>query len=645
MFKVICLTAALMSPVVLSAQEAQTTSDVAEDKIMTETVSRKIALEDLGFGDGITFRQLSGSSMVYLPIPVGVPLREGGLQLDLRHGSTVKADRYLQVSIEGRPAVTQALEGASGFLRLQVPLRAEDVTDGFLALELSYSGAASDRVCVDDRASGDYLHIAGSSAFTVSFASSAIDTAAAYAALSPDDVRLAFSGEDTLAGLAAAVRASALYGAENGGLKVGKADDNPGTLWTEGNIEIETTSFGAASEMALATGDGPPILNLRGTDPQVGLWQLSSEWSGLTTGLPTITDFAEAGNMSSSAVPLSAFNADMNPKQLVSSEEYLIPFQSSDVPPGKSATGVSLMLAAAPDPEGRGVTASVFLNETLLGSRPLASGDPARLNFRIPDGLMGRDNLLRVMMQRQASGGECRFRPQGYPVQLLPGSVITLSDDGAGAGDFYSLRRDFGDGVQVVLDADLGLSFEDALPWVAGVAGSMIPDRSTIVARGSVTALEDTLPFFVVSNVNPGDGDPLITFDQGRIEVRDSQGVPVFAGDGLSRVGVVQIVKRGGATGLWLRPGDGPPPALSPERPLILDRGDLALIGEEGILVATSTDQGSLLEVSYPDRTSLSQILAKYRLWIVGGLWLLITLVVLVIFQRLYRRGNKPTGT
>ena len=98
-------------------------------------------------------------------------------------------------------------------------------------------------------------------------------------------------------------------------------------------------------------------------------------------------------------------------------------------------------------------------------------------------------------------------------------------------------------------------------------------------------------------------------------------------------------------TGLWLRPGDGPPPAVSPDRPLILDRGDLALIGEEGIIVATSMDQDALLEVRYPDTTSLAQLLDKYRLWLVGGLWLLMTLVVLMIFQRLYRRGNKPRET
>ena len=84
---------------------------------------------------------------------------------------------------------------------------------------------------------------------------------------------------------------------------------------------------------------------------------------------------------------------------------------------------------------------------------------------------------------------------------------------------------------------------------------------------------------------------------------------------------------------------------LSDDRPLILDRGDLAVFGQDGVIVATSSDGSSLVDVVYPDRMSLSQLLAKYRPWIAGGFWLLLTLVVLVVFQRVYRARRASPGS
>lgn len=63
------------------------------------------------------------------------------------------------------------------------------------------------------------------------------------------------------------------------------------------------------------------------------------------------------------------------------------------------------------------------------------------------------------------------------------------------------------------------------------------------------------------------------------------------------------------------------------------------------MILATSTDRAPLIEVSYPDRQSIAQLLAKYRPWIVGGLWIVLTLIVLGIFQRVYRARRAPSGS
>ncbi|UWR30730.1 cellulose biosynthesis cyclic di-GMP-binding regulatory protein BcsB [Sulfitobacter sp. W002] len=621
------------------------TANAPAQLVQEGLIARTFDLAELGFQNGISFRQLSGDATIYIPLPDADALNSGSLQLELEHASTTEVDRYLQVSVAGRPVTSQALPNGAGRLSLPVPLNPEDVSGGFIAVGLSYSGALSDRVCVDERASGDFLEITAASSVTLQLDPSEIDTSAAFAGLRPANTRLAINGNDSLAALAAATRAAALFDAEAGRLTFAEEAASPAGAWSEGVIQLDVNASGVASEMAVDTQAGLPVLNLRGSDPQVGLWQMMSEWSALSNTDATVVDVAGAQAPFDDRLPLSALQADLTPRAVVSTEDFFVPFQSSDLPAGKGVAGVNLHVAAALDPEGRGATASVFLNDTLLGNRPLGSGKPEQLTFSVPSGLLGRDNLLRVSIQRQPTGGECRFKPQGYPAQILPGSALLLSDAAPQDQDFFALRQEFGNGVQVVLDPALSLDFAQTLPWLAGVAGSVIPDRATILPRASVDALEGDEPFFVISEQNPGDGDPLITFDQGRIEVRDRQDNLIYSGEDLSRLGVVQIVTRGDTRGLWLRPGNGPAPELTPERPMMLDRGDLALIGQDGVILATATDRSPLVDVVYPDRTSLAQMLAKYRPWIVGAIWVLVTLLVLVVFQRVYRarRGKDET--
>ncbi|EAQ02408.1 hypothetical protein OB2597_20036 [Pseudooceanicola batsensis HTCC2597] len=639
------LGALMLAPLAAFAQSSgQQTAPVAV-AAPAEGVTRSITLADLGYSDGLSFRQLSGEATLFVPVPDTTPLRGGTVTLEITHGATVPVDRYLQVSIGGRPVASRALGNAADTISLPVAIRPGDVSGGFLTLGLTYSGAFTDRVCVDERASGDFVDIAPDSAVTLDLDPTEIGSPALFAGFRPSQTRLILPEAPSPALLAAVTRAAALFDAEAGGMRVGPADPSDGSAWEEGALTLETATSGAASEMQVTSGTPFPELRIRGTDPQVGLWQLTSQWAGLADAETTVTMAVGDAAPAPDVLPLAALSADLTPRQVVSTENVLVPFQSSDLPPGKTVAAVELMVAAALDAEGRGATASVYLNETLLGNRPLPDGDPQRLSFDVPRGLIGRDNQLRVSIQRQPSGGECRFKPQGYPAQILPGSVLRLTDANAPDGHFFALRQDFGAGVQVVLDPALGLDFDEALPWIAGVAGSMIPERAPILPRTDVAALEPGFPFFVISATSPGEGEPAVTFDEGRVEIRDTDGQVMFAGAALERLGVAQIVTRGGQDGLWLRPGTGPAPAPSAETPLILDRGDLALIGQDGVIVSTSARTNPVLEVRYPDRTSLSQLLAKYRPWVVGGAWVLLTLIVLIVFQRIYRARRGGPGT
>ncbi|MBU2959181.1 cellulose biosynthesis cyclic di-GMP-binding regulatory protein BcsB [Paracoccus sp. 1_MG-2023] len=641
---------ALLAAMAGHAHAQQGAPTPAQASASPAAISRVLTLADLGYTDGVSFRQMNGQATLYVPLAQPQVIRDGVLRLQLRQGETLPADRYLQVRLGERIVASRSLQDAGDAFVLPIAFEPEDVTNGFLVVTITYSGAISDHVCIDDRASGDFVSISPQSTLELELTADAVDSPMLFSMLRPSEMRVLLSETDSLAGLAAATRAAVLFGAQSGQLHFGpddggQDDAGPDGRWAEGVVNIEPTSSGAAVEMSVSNAAGLPELTLRGSDPQIGLWQLASEWNSLADTQDVVTDRVELAQPDLEALPLAVLDADLAPREVVGTSEVLVPFSINDLPSNKTVAAVDLQVAAALDPEGRGATASVYLNNTLLGNRPLSSGLPERLLFDVADGLIGRDNLLRIVIQRQPVGGECRFRPQGYPAQVLPGSVLRLSDRADGSDDFFHIQQDFGAGVQLVLDPDSRLDIQSAMPWIAGVAGSLIPGKAPVVPRGTVDAIEPGMPFLVVSKNDPGDEKAAVTFDEGQVQIRDSDDEVIYSGEDLERLGIVQIVSRNGERGVWLRPGDGPQPVLSPQRPLVLDRGDLALVGEQGVQLVTSMDRAPLIQVTYPEQQSLAQLFAKYRPWVVGGLWVLLTIAVLGFFQRIYSRRKSSSGS
>jgi hypothetical protein len=75
-----------------------------------------------------------------------------------------------------------------------------------------------------------------------------------------------------------------------------------------------------------------------------------------------------------------------------------------------------------------------------------------------------------------------------------------------------------------------------------------------------------------------------------------------------------------------------------------LNRGDVALLDKTGVALALSTERDTLLQVSYVDQRSFLTNLDQFRPWILGGIWVMVTLTVLVVLQRIYRRRHAAAG-
>jgi hypothetical protein len=56
------------------------------------------------------------------------------------------------------------------------------------------------------------------------------------------------------------------------------------------------------------------------------------------------------------------------------------------------------------------------------------------------------------------------------------------------------------------------------------------------------------------------------------------------------------------------------------------------------VALALSTERDTLLAIAYPDHESWMAPLQRLRPWIVGGLWIVVTLALLLVLQKVYRR-------
>ncbi|MHA7874389.1 cellulose biosynthesis cyclic di-GMP-binding regulatory protein BcsB [Roseivivax sp.] len=653
----IALALAALAPGYLWAQEAVTPAvevraPAAEEGAPAEApagaVLREIDLAEIGFAAGFEFEQLSGSAVAFFPVGAEEAIRGMTLTLRLRHGEAMPVERHLKLRINDRVVHVERLDAGREALEVSLPVPPEAAQGGFVKLGLEYAGASSDNICIDERASGDFLTVLPESALALQLDRAALDTVDRVAQVMPPlKVLEAGADSDPARALPFALRAAALFDAEYGLLQAGQGGLPAGETWEAVTLGLngrpDTAETGTVS-----LGAGPaPSLEFGGAEPGLGLALATSRWRALGGGTIAAQAVSPDIGGDDDRVSFATLGAPELRQDVVGSSTFEFSVPADAFAPGRLPSEVELLIGAARSVNGRGVTVSAYLNNTLLGSRPLDSDVPVWMDFPIPEGLVGRDNLMTVVVQRQTEGGNCLFAPQGYPVQILPQSRFVTAEAPAPESDFFLMRQAFGQGADVILGE--GETLQGFLPWLLPVAGALLPDSAEVRLASSLEAslpeegAEETAtprPFLYIGAEAPEGSDPGLRFDRGRVELRDSAGEVIFAGAALDEVGLVQIVEAEGRPGVWLRPGRGPAPSPSQAQPLLLDRGDLAFLDGEGLALAASTARNDLVEVRYPDRMDLWQVAAKYRPWIVGALWLALTLVIIRVLSGIYRRSR-----
>jgi hypothetical protein len=630
-----------------------------------------VPFADAGFPNGFRLSNLAGRREVYIPVPQGIELGLADLVIVYDDVSAHDARRSLEILANDRSVASFALDGKSAGRTVRVSLAAAVAREGFLKLSFLYSGAATQDRCIDVRYVGDSMTVRPESAIEFKIGMTGVPNITATAALMPKEVAILLSNPAppavdiaaalTLArSLTATGRDVTFYHGMDTMPELVDQDDK--RRWTRGLVVVGAfgaiasrldapvaTRVGATaaidSTLAAARIGGVPILLV--TDP-------ASARAGLLPSNPSLSALRDTSSASVRQVatpkrPVDRITFDalgLVPAQaeVFGRADLALAIPGRILPSGTKPSRLVLDLMVAPDGAGEKAVVSVFVNERLLTSTVATIGGPTRLDFALPDGLVGSVANIRAVIQRRSPQGDCRFEPQGYPAEMLGSSSVILSAAGPVAQDFSDLATLWANGVEILVPASTSEHPLSVVASLADILNALSKETAPIevkyIAGGA--APTPSAPFILVSNLAPAGAEQRVRFDRGRVAVTDRAGSTLLDIGGFTTGAVAQIVTSNGNPGLWIKPltVDGSLPA-SPA--INLDRGDVAFLDKGGVALALSTERDALLRVSYPDQASWLTNLDRFRPTIVAAIWALITLALLFVLQRIYRRRHATT--
>lgn len=627
-----------------------------------------VLFEDAGYANGFRLSNLGGRREVYIPVPEGIELSLAELVLVFDDLSAHDARRSLEVLANDRSVSAISLDGKSTGRKVQIALASATARNGFLKLSFLYSGAATQDRCIDVRYVGDSLTVRPESAVEFKIGMKGALNITATTALLPRHVDILFSNPvlsptdiATALTLGRSLRAIGKRVTFHHGIdrlpELARQDDPH--RWTHGLVVVGPLDRVAGridapvTTVASAAGSAPVANTLAtariGGIPVLLVADVVSARAGRLLANPSLAALRDAPSASVGQV-----TSPKRPADRVSFDELgLVPAQadvfgradlSVAIPTlmltnGTRPSRLVLDMMVAPDGAGEKAVVSAFVNERLLASTVAAIGERTRLDFALPEGLVGVVANIRAVVQRRSAQGDCRFEPQGYPVEILGSSAVVLSTARAEPDDFSDLATLWSNGVEVLVPASTAVRPSETVGLLAGVLSALSSESVPIVASfvDAGAAPKPGGPFIAVGTAVPAGATERVRFDRGRVAVADRAGRTRLDIGGLASGAVAQIATSGSFPGLWIRPlsSDG---SLPVSATVNLDRGDVAFLDKTGVALALSTERDTLLRISYPDQASWLTFIERFRSWIIGGVWGLVSIVLLFVLQRIYRR-------
>jgi hypothetical protein len=570
-------------------------------------VPRTITFADLGFTEPVVLGYPDTVKEIYLPVPPGINLAGGTLQLD---ASYVRADggrTTLVYAIDGAPVVASGMTADRGDASATIPVDGKPRPSGFVRLNVDWRTAiARENTCADARTPGNILRIEPTSRFVFRYDGAAItDLATAWSAL-PSRPTILISGKQLSPELydaawrvgVALERAGKrpLVRTADGAIAAGAPPTGGAGPAPAGPVEPDIVIGPAAGQqvgskqIALGQVNGRPVIMVAADAGAQAAGLFTQAWQQAAAGSTlTVNAVAAPDNAESNAVSLKYLGAKPASFDVLAHADWNASFDIGAVAAdGKGPGTLVIDVAASPSAARTPPVVSVFMNDVLLGAREMeATGKRERIVAPIPRYALQTRNVVRVSFVRQLASDRCRETPEPYPVSVLASSHMLL-DRIEPSSDFTGLMAKFADGGTLLVPQSHLADAVNTLPRVIRMAAAT--GLSPVKARFQPVAGDGrpkvSGPYLAVDVVPAGAGEGMKP-EQDRLFLAGSKDRPLLDVRGLNRVGIIEVSGSGNDIGAVYRTLGAQPPAM--DKPIMLSGGNLAIMGNNGLRTEVNT--------------------------------------------------------
>lgn len=597
-------------------------------------VPRTITFAELGFTDPVVLGYPDTIKEIYLPVPPGVNLSGGSLQLD---ASYVRADggrTTLVYAIDGAPVQAMGMTADRGDASVTVPVDGKPRPSGFVRLNIDWRTAvARENTCADARTPGNILRIEPTSKFVFRYDGSAIqDLTTAWGALPPmPNVQIASSNlqsqvYDTAWRVGVALERAGKrprFRTADGSGAPAAAQPGMAAPVAGGSTEPDIVIGGQAGpkEIRIASMNGRPVIMVGAEAGAQAAGLFSQIWSQVAAGSALTVSAIDAPKSDSNAVSLQYLGAKPASFDVLAHADWNASFDIGAVAAdGKGPGTLVIDVAASPSAARTPPVVSVFMNDVLLGAKEMeANGKRERIVAPVPRYALQTRNVIRVSFVRQLASDRCRETPEAYPVSVLASSHMLL-DKIEPRGDFTGLMSKFANGGTLLVPQSHLADAANTLPRVVRLAAStgLSPVKAkfqptsgnTAKVEGPYLAI-DVMPEGVAEGVKP---------EQDRLFLAGTKDRPLLDVRGLNRVGIIEVHGTGDNVGAVYRTLGNTPPSM--EKPIQLSGGNLAIMGNNGLRTEVNTHDPSGQGAMREAQPGLFE----------RGYWWLLPLVILALF-------------
>ena len=646
---------------------------VADDEITaTEADLAATTLAELGFKTGYTFEGLQSdhAKIFHFPVPRTALSGAGELIIDYESSPQLDARSMLRVDVNGAPRTARHLGRDASRGRLAVTLsQAEIQRYPFLNVAVKASLLMNGDRCLNDRLKTNYLHLLPQSGLHLPLKQRADSLREAWEIL-PKRVRISLPPDLSEAAFANALllarrlqedgkQVDFLQLPELGELIVASREALQGAIHERYLASPALRQAFAVDAIAVPQGKDAYLLQLPDRrvvvisepfnslpaelfDPSWRQAVLGGAYAAVVRGTP-------GGRLEGDgelAIPLERLGLDLSTRYVSRSTSWHLPLTPSLVAGDLRPEVLHLELISSPSDTDTPLMLQVFLNGTLQQVTTLPNDGLPRQQtiFLSPHDAKPGHNDLQLAVQRNLVSGDCRSEPPAYPVQLTSNSYLVLSKQLEPPRQFRDLHAWFADGVDLYVPRPDPANSGVNLGFLANLFEyndyPLEPGRIHFYAPGA--ALQPDGPFIVLGDADLAVTEAGVRFDQGRIQVRNSQGATLLDVDRLPQLTISQLVRAGNSHGLWILAREGRPEPV--HRPLLLENNAVAFADAGGVLLTLNPAHREISRIDYPEHQAWFDHLGRYRFWLLALGWLLLTLLLVHLYSKARQHRRLEQG-